>query len=134
MFLMNFLFDFTKDDGVFSGDAPGGVLFKSKNWIKLNPARNLPGLPPVPEPGDPFPPGFNPEFAFWENQGDMDSGTLLIQGTTSGGSDAEGNVGIRIIPDPRNPVALGPAGASLTLSVCFGKPSPARQPRASPFE
>src|SRR5215472_17794498 len=39
------------------------------------------------------------------------------------------------MPDPNGPtLPLGPAGATLTLSVCFGKPSPARQNRASPFE
>jgi hypothetical protein len=134
MFLMNYLFDFNRTDAIFSGDA-GGVLLKSKNWLKLNPTRHLPTLPAVPEPGDPFPAGFNPEVAFWEDQGDMDSGTLLIGSTPPPATD-EGNVGIRIIPDPTSTFALplGAGGATLTLVVCFGKPSPARQPRSSPFE
>jgi hypothetical protein len=132
MFLMNYLFDFTKDEGVFAGDA-GGVLLTSKNWLKLNPIKHLPGLPAVPEPGDPIPAGFNPELAFWEDQGDMDSGTLLIPSTPAG-ADVEGNIGIRIAPDPAAPVPLGAGGADLQLVVCFGKPSPARQPRSSPFE
>src|SRR5215471_7316761 len=126
MFLMNYLFDFSRPDAIFSGDAPGGVLFKSKNWLKLKP-----GV--VPEPGVPFPPGFNPEVATWEDQGDMDSGTILIGSTPPPTAD-EGNVGIRIIPDPRGPaVPIGAGGATLALVVCFGKPSPGGQKRASPF-
>ena len=133
MFLMNYLFDFNRQDAIFSGDA-GGVLLRSKNWLKLNPAKHLPGLPAVPEPGDPIPAGFNPEVAFWEDQGDMDSGTILIGSTPPPTAD-EGNVGIRIMPDPNGfPLPLGAAGATLTLAVCFGKPSPARQTRSSPFE
>ncbi len=81
MYLMNYVFNFPKPEGIFSGDAPGGVMFKSKNWLKLNPTSHLPGLPAVAEPADPIPPGFNPEVAVWDDQGDMDSGTLLILST-----------------------------------------------------
>ncbi len=61
MFMMNFLFDFTNDDATFGGDVASlGFLGRSKNWLKLDPTRNLPGLPPVPEPAPDFPnpPGF----------------------------------------------------------------------------
>ena len=136
MFLMNYVFDFSRPEAVFSGDIGGGMLLRSKNWYKLDPTRHLPGLPAVPEPVDPIPAGFNPEVAFWVDQGDMDSGTILIPSTPPPpGADVEGNVGIRFLPDPRGPaLPLGPGGATLTVAVCFGKASPARQPRSSPFE
>ena len=134
MFLMNYLFDFSKLNAAFSGDA-AGVLNNSKNWYKLDPTANHPGLPAIPEPPDPIPLGFNPELAVWLDLGDMDSGSILIP-TSPAGADIEGNVGIRIAPDPKStfPLPLGPGGARLTASVCFGRPAPARQPRCSPFE
>ena len=133
MFLMNFLFDFGQTEGGFSGDRrtnppnpPRDERFSSKNWLKLVPNAA------VPEPGNPFPAAFNPELAVWQDQGDMDSGTILLP---SSPLPDESNVGIRIALDPNAPaIALGPAGAELTLAVCFGKPSQARQRRSSPFE
>ena len=128
MFLMNYLFKFSQLDAAFSGDpATGGVLAKSKNWLKLD------ATSAIPEPPDPIPQTFNPELAVWLDLGDMDSGSILIP-TSPSGADIEGNVGIRFAPDPRSPLPLGPGGARLTASVCFGKPGPARQPRCSPFE
>jgi hypothetical protein len=141
MFLMNFLFDFDQKTGIFSGDrsdkAPPGAkpeLYTSKNWLKLTPTAA------IPEPGNPFPPGFNPEAATWEDQGDMDSGSLLVPKSPA---PDDGNIGIRIALDPNSqmalPINLGPGtvtapSADLTLVVCFGKPSQGKQPRSSPFE
>src|SRR6266851_8909427 len=108
MFMMNYLFDFNETEGVFSGDRSPGPLLTSKNWLKLTPT------PAVPEPGTPFPAGFNPEIGDWSDLGDMDSGSILIPSTPPPTAD-EGNIGIRIALDPRSPIALplGPAGADL---------------------
>ena len=67
----------------------------------------------------------------------MDSGGLLIPKSAP---PDDSNIGIRFALDPTSqvalPISLGPtaAAAVLTLTVCFGRPSQARQNRASPFE
>ena len=137
MYMMNYLFDFNRDTGLFSGDRTASTkklaglpneLYTSKNWLKFKPTAT------VPKPGSPFPAIFNPETLTWEDLEDMDSGTLLIPKST--GAD-DGNVGIRIALDPDSssaPIPLGAAGAQLTVVVCFGKPVQGTQKRASPFE
>ena len=130
MFLLNFLFDFNmqKRDGLFSNNYTNAPLETSKDWLKLDPR------PPLhPEPGDPCPPNYPVETADWINLGDIESNALLIPHRTK---PAESNVGIRIAPHPRSaiPVPLGPSGAELTLVVCFGRPTQANHPFASPFE
>ncbi len=139
MFLMNYLFNFSEDKAIFAGDGTG-VLNQSKNWLKLDPLHNLPALPAVAEPTTMAAlSAINPELAVWIDQGDMDSGSILIPSTPARTSevptDLEGGIGIRIAPHPDGtPVLLGVGGAKLTVTVCFGKAQPARQPRASPLE
>jgi len=134
MFLMNYLIDFNVLAGTFAGDRttpPGGgptrgPLFTSANWLQLTPTAG------IPEPSTLT--GFNPEPATWVDLLDMDSGTLLLQSPPAGQPDPN-NVGLRVGLDPDSP-ATGPLTAappSLTISVCFGKPNPARQKRSSPF-
>jgi len=138
MYLMNFLFDFKVTTGLFSGDRrepkpplpPRPLrsnLFTSVNWLKLNPNAA------VAEP-NPLNAGFNPEPGDWDDLLDMDSGTLLVQSTPPPAID-EGNVGVRIglDPDSKTTPGLTAAPPVLTISVCFGKPAPAGQRRASPF-
>ena len=63
MFMFNLLFDFSKTDGLFSGDFTGAgstILDKSKNWLKQ----------PQRDPPDPF----NTPHP-WE---DLLEGTLLV--------------------------------------------------------
>ena len=143
MFLMNYLFDFNLLTGVFRGDRrqpPGqpppplrSELFTSVNWLKLVPTLAV----PEPGPFSPFPPPpgvFDPEPATWDDQLDMDSGTLLLPSTPAPAPD-ENNVGVRIGLDPDSSATAGLAAAPplITLSVCFGKPAQRRQGRASPF-
>ena len=65
MYMMNYLFDFNRDTGLFSGDRTASTkklaglpneLYTSKNWLKFKPTAT------VPEPGSPFPAIFNPEL------------------------------------------------------------------------
>lgn len=114
MYTLNALFDLSKKDGRLSGDRPGGILNKSLNWLRLT----------DPEPADPNPPAFDPEGASWSDLGE--AGTLLLPGTPD-----PGRICIRVVPDPNGPPV--PAGATLQLVVCFGRPTRAHQPQASPF-
>ncbi len=131
MFMLNFLFDFNEKSGAFSGDrrTPGSgrdERFTSKNWLKLIPTLANP------EPGDPFPPTFDPETATWVDLGDIESGSIIIPKSAA---PDDGSIGIRIAPDPDSTflLPLGPTGAELTLAVCFGRPTQARQLTHSPF-
>ena len=137
MYLMNYLVDFNDRDGAFSGDRttpPGGgparsSLFTSKNWLKLLPSAG------VPEPPDPFPAAFNPDAGNWDNLNDMDSGTILINSAT-GGAPKDDSLGLRIGLDPDSAATPGLKAAPpvVTIMLCFGRPSLAKQKRASPFE
>lgn len=118
MYTLNLLFDFTRTNGRFSGDATttSGALSTSMNWLRLK----------TPEPSNPNPPTFNPEApAIWTDLKEA-TGTLLLQMTPD-----PGNICIRIAPDPD--VTAPPADLKIQLVVCFGRPVKARQPQASPF-
>jgi len=136
MFMLNLLFAFDRNKGLFSEDRSSdpNILFRaSKNWLKLVPDASHP------EPPDPYPPlpaGFNVETATWIDTGDVESGSLLIPKVAAGALD-DSSLGVRLVPDPDSAVApiLGPGatGAELTLAICFGRPVQAGQERASPF-
>jgi len=122
MYLMNFLFDMSKKKGVFSGDrteqAPTPAqkpLYTSPNWLEL--IGTLPATGP-----------FDPDARLWIDLGEMDTATLLI-------SEREPvrDLGIRIAGDPKGPVLDSTKPTTLTLSVCFGRPSHTKQDVASPL-
>ena len=116
MFVLNLLFNFNDDTGLFMDFEGGTNLLKSEHWLKLRP----PGLP------DP-PPGFNPEIdAQWEDLGP--SGTLHIP--HGGAAPNRHSIAFRIAPAPAFPIA---ANATLDIAVAFGRPIIAQQPSASPF-
>jgi hypothetical protein len=125
MYTLNYLFNFGAIDGRFDGDR-GGVLGKSKNWLRLK--KNVEA-----EPANPDPSVFNPERAtIWKDLGE--AGTLLL----TGGSSNIGNICIRLQPSPEDsstapPTPDLPAGATLQLVVTFGRPVRANQVQASPF-
>jgi hypothetical protein len=109
MFMFNLLFDFSKTDGIFSGDFTGAgatILDKSKNWLKQ----------PQKDPADPFSTG-QP----WQ---DLQEGTLLVPNPIGEA------IGVRIAPHRNGPVLTAPV---LDLAVCFGSRDLARTPFASPF-
>jgi hypothetical protein len=116
MFLLNLLFDFNNPSGLFSDLETAGVpLLNSKHWLTIN--QKVPG------------PGFDAEAAPWEDLGEL--GTLLIP---HGGAPANRHaIGIRVAPIPAVPAVVA-AGATLDISVAFGRPVVARQLFASPFE
>ena len=125
MYMLNFLFDFNQDRGHFSGDrnvATGQELLLSKNWLKLSGA----------EPPNPV--NFNPDVRGWTDLGDVETQALLVPFNDPQGVD-DSNISVRIAPDPTSTfnLVLGPNGAELTLVVCFGRPTMARHPLASPF-
>lgn len=128
MFLMNFLFDAGDNSGLFGLDVPGigagQVLKKSKNWLKLDNAA-------VAEPADGELPGLDPDRLPWIDEGEMDSAALLLPSAPQGKPD-ESSVGIRLAV--RDGSSQVPSGATMTVTVCFGRPSQARQKRASPFQ
>lgn len=115
MFMLNLLFDFNNDTGMFSDLQTAGIpLLNSKHWLKVNP----------PDP----PAGFDPEAAAWEDLGTF--GTLLIP---HGGGVANRHViAVRIAPTPALPPAVA-ANATADLAVAFGRPVISRQQFASPF-
>ena len=108
-------------------------LAHSKAWLKLRRAEPEPPTSGIPN-------GWNPEEFNWRDLGAMETGSIFIPShprrsfaSPAVMTDTKGNVGIRIAS--QNPaLTLGSAGAKLELVVCFGKPSPSKQPRASPFQ
>ena len=109
MFMFNLLFDFSKTDGLFSGDFTGAgstILDKSKNWLKQ----------PQRDPPDPF----NTPHP-WE---DLLEGTLLVPNPIGEA------IGVRIAPHKNGPPLTAP---TLDLMVSFGSRDLARTPFASPF-
>lgn len=128
MFLMNFLFDASDKSGLFGLDVAnlgaGQVLKKSKNWLKLDTSA-------VAEPADGELPALDPDRLPWIDEGEMDSSALLLPRAPEGKPD-ESSIGIRLsLRDGSPPV---PSAATMTVTVCFGRPSQAKQKRASPFQ
>lgn len=128
MFLMNFLFDAGDKSGLFgldvAGIGAGQVLKKSKNWLKLDNTAAA-------EPADGELPGLDPDRLPWIDEGEMDSAALLLPRAPEGKPD-ESSIGIRLaLRDGSSPVS---SGATMTVTVCFGRPSQAKQKRASPFQ
>lgn len=120
MYTLNLLFDFDENNGRFSGDsttAPG-ALNTSMNWLRLKKSEK--------EPPDPNPPAFNPERnAIWDNLKEANA-TLLVSHKAQ-----RRTLCFRAAPDPDKPSP--PSDLKLQLVVCFGRPTKARQPQASPF-
>jgi hypothetical protein len=118
VYTLNLLFDLSRVNGRFSGDAQtsSGPLSTSMNWLRLR----------IAEPADPNPPAFNPERNnIWDDLQEAAS-TLLLSLQSN-----PGNICIRLAPDPD--VAAPPNDIEVRLVVCFGRPTKARQPQASPF-
>jgi hypothetical protein len=121
MYMLNLLFDFTKNDGLFVSSplAPAGApsLPQSKHWLRYNLGA---------DPANPNPPAFNPEIdANWEDLGPR--GTLLMHKAALG---QLANIAIRITTLNAPP----PAGMTLRLVLSFGHPDiAARTKFASPF-
>jgi hypothetical protein len=114
MFMLNLLFDLTQADGIFSGDRPGGVLNKSKNWLRL-PNFDVPGIdpahPPVP----------------WQ---DLGEGPLIIATNKPGNVPDPHMLRIRIAPVPGT---APDNNATIDGMVAFGSRDVVRTPYGSPF-
>lgn len=131
MFMLNLLFDFAREDGLFRGDASGSggnPLRRSKNWLKLRAAfpepaafPPFPGVPPLP---------FDPDDTVkWSNVGDAESGSLHLPHTVV----EEGNIGVRVAHHPDSSFPFILANGRVQLAVCFGRPTMPNQQIASPF-
>lgn len=126
MYTLNLLFNFGQTNGRFDGDKAGGVLGKSKNWLRLKTAIE-------PEPANPDPAVFDPERpAIWKDLGE--AGTLLLHRTPAD----PGTICIRVAASPVDattvpPTPALPANATVQLVVTFGRPVRANQSQASPF-
>jgi hypothetical protein len=116
MFVLNLLFDFGSNDGLFE-DEPGNAnpndgTVNSKHWLTI---------PSMPAGGVPAASFNTDDGTKYKDLGA--SGTLLIKST-----GVKHFVGLRIAPIQ----ALDPA-ATAELVVAFGRPAVARQRFASPF-
>ena len=112
MFVLNMLFDFSREDGLFlDRESYSDPLLNSKHWLKVASA----------DPQVSF--DLEPPSEGFEDLGV--AGTLLIRS-----ANPQHAIGVRIAPDPIT--AIDP-DATGELFVAFGRPVIARQPFASPF-
>jgi hypothetical protein len=118
VYMLNMLFDFSKQDGLFSNyldpTNPPDPLKNSRRWLKGGAFVNPPN-------------GFDPERQvphFWT---DLERWTLYVPKNNPGHT-----IAIRIAPEPNTP--LDPS-ARIDFVAAFGRPLIAeRQQFASPFE
>lgn len=112
--MLNLLFDFNHDGGLFTDrTTPGVPLLNSKHWLRF----------PTPNPAAAAFDPENPGGPGWEDLGP--AGTLLIRSAAQ-----KHLIAIRVAPDPLTAIN---ANATGQIIVAFGRPVVAQQEFASPF-